>query len=128
MQHSRLYVRSVASKLGVILGWIRVLKTCNSSVQFGVQPNHGKHNGRSALSKSTYTPDALSLGVERQIIGLKISALVIHMWHAHSKRLDAAFKIHNTLVKHMCLYIALCTPRALRFARRKFYAVDVFRA
>ena len=47
---------------------------------------------------SPCTPKALSPGVERQIIGVKISARVIQLWHAHCKRLDAAFKIHNSLV------------------------------
>ena len=47
---------------------------------------------------SLCTPKALSLGVERQILGVQISALVIHMWHAHIKGLEAAFKIHNALV------------------------------
>ena len=36
--------------------------------------------------------------VERQILGVKISAHVIQLWHAHCKRLDAPFKIHNALV------------------------------
>ena len=44
------------------------------------------------------TKKALSFDVERQILGVKISALVIHMWHAHSKRLDAALKTHNAPV------------------------------
>ena len=47
---------------------------------------------------SPCTPKALSPGVERQILGVKISAHAIHMWHAHNKRLDVAFKIHNALV------------------------------
>ena len=47
---------------------------------------------------SPCTPKALSPGVERQILGVKISARVIQLWHAHCKRLNAAFKIHNALV------------------------------
>ena len=43
-------------------------------------------------SKSPRTPKTLSLGVERQILGVKMSTLLIHMWHAHCKRLDAALK------------------------------------
>ena len=43
-------------------------------------------------SKSPCTPKTLSLGVERQILGVKIITLVIHMRHAHCKRLDAALK------------------------------------
>ena len=47
---------------------------------------------------SSCTLKALSPGVERQILVVKISARVIQLWHAHCKRLDAAFKIHNALV------------------------------
>ena len=50
------------------------------------------------VCNSPCTPKALSPGVERQILGVKISARVIQLWHAHCKRLDAAFKIHNALV------------------------------
>ena len=48
--------------------------------------------------KSPCTPKALSPGVERQILGVKINSRAIQLWHAHCKRLDAAFKIHNALV------------------------------
>ena len=48
--------------------------------------------------KSPCTPEALLLCVERQILGVKISSLLIHMWHAHSKRLDAALRKHYALV------------------------------
>ena len=48
---------------------------------------------------SPCTPKALSLGVECQILGVKISAHVIPMcqWHAHSKRLDPALRKHDVL-------------------------------
>ena len=51
-----------------------------------------------AQLNSPCTSKALSLGVERQILGVKISANVIPMWHAHSKRLDAAVRKHGVLV------------------------------
>ena len=51
-----------------------------------------------SVSLSPCTPKALSLGVERQILGVKINTLFIHMWHAYSKRLDAALKKHDALV------------------------------
>ena len=44
------------------------------------------------MSWSPCTPEAFSLSVERQILGVKISRLLIHMRHAHCKRLDAALR------------------------------------
>ena len=49
-------------------------------------------------NNTPFTPKALSPGVERQILGVKISARVIQLWRAHCERLDAAFKIQNALV------------------------------
>ena len=49
-------------------------------------------------SNSPCIPNALSPGVEHQILGIKISAHVIQLWHVHCKRLNAAVKIHNALV------------------------------
>ena len=51
---------------------------------------------------SPCAPKALMPSVEHQILGIKISTLVIHMWDAHSKWLDAALKIHNAPMIRFC--------------------------
>ena len=50
------------------------------------------------LHKSPCTPMAMSLGIELKILGVKISSLFFHMWHAQCKRLDAALRKHGALV------------------------------
>ena len=48
------------------------------------------------ITKSQFTPNTLTLGVERQILGVKIRTLFNHVWHAYCKGLDAAFSKHDT--------------------------------
>ena len=57
-----------------------------------------------AGSKSPCTPKALSLGVERHILGLKITTLFIHMWHAHCKQLDAELMKHCAALEPVLIY------------------------
>ena len=62
-----------------------------------------------------------SVGGKRQILGVEISTLVIHMWLVHCKRCGAKETRHIGL-EHMLIYcsmhtgrLAICAKQTLRF-------------
>ena len=60
--------------------------------------------------KSPCTPKALSLSVERQILGVKIKTLFIHMWHAHCKQPDDQ-ETRTSGLKYVLIYRSMNTDR-----------------